>query len=141
MSEPISNNDESVASRNSRATLERLLTEMIEQPERLAEVTARIEEVFGQEKAVMVLDMSGFSRTTQRYGIVSFLLMIHQMQLLAEPCITEHEGLVLKAKADNLFCLFDTVEEAVRASKEITERLGAANIVLPEGRRLYVAIG
>lgn len=142
MTEPAPGNDEATgSSRNSRATLERLLTEMIEQPERRAELTTRIEEVFGQEKAVMVLDMSGFSRTTQRHGIVSFLLMIHQMRLLIEPCVAEYKGVVLKAEADNLFCLFDSVEEAVQASKEIAERLEAAKVVLPGDRRLYVAIG
>jgi class 3 adenylate cyclase len=85
--------------------------------------------------------MSGFSRTTQRLGIVSFLLMIHQMKLLAAPCIEAERGLVLKAEADNLFALFDTVDDAVRAGREIIQRLNAANMVLPEGRKLYVSIG
>ncbi len=89
----------------------------------------------------MILDMSGFSRTTQRSGIVAFLLMIHQMQLIACPCIQEHRGLLVKAEADNLFCLFDSVGDAVVTSQEIARRLNAANTLLPEERRLYVSIG
>jgi class 3 adenylate cyclase len=136
-----SDNNEPVSQRNSRANLERLLNEIIDHPEDRLEITRTIEDIFGQEKVVMVLDMSGFSRTTQRLGIVSFLLMIHQMKLLAVPCIEAATGLVLKAEADNLFALFDTVDDAVRAGREIIQRLNAANMVLPEGRKLYVSIG
>ena len=141
MDHSISDNNESVSQHNSRANLERILSDMIEEPERRTELSRMIEEIFSQDKAVLVLDMSGFSRTTQRHGIVSFLLMIHEMQLIARPCVEAHRGLLLKADADNLFCLFDTVADAVRASRDITERLNAANPLLPEDRRLYVSIG
>ena len=141
MDNPTSDNDEPIAQRNSRANLERILGEMIEVPERRAELAGMVEEIFRQDKAVLVLDMSGFSRTTQRHGIVSFLLMIHEMKLIARPCVEAHGGLLVKAEADNLFCLFDTVAAAVRASQDITERLNAANLLLPEDRRLHVSIG
>ena len=141
MDNPISDNDEPIAQRNARANLERLLNEMIEQPERRGELARQVEEIFRQDKAVLVLDMTGFSRTTQRHGIVSFLLMIHQMQLIARPCVDGHGGLLVKAEADNLFCLFDTVADAVRAGQDIMERLNAANLLLPEDRRLFVSIG
>jgi adenylate cyclase len=137
----ISNNQEPVSHRNSRENLDRLLAEIIEHPERREEITRSIEEMFGQEKAVMILDMSGFSQTTQRLGITSFLLMIHQMRRIAEPCVIDHNGLVLKAEADNLFCLFDTVLDAVRASQKMTRHLAAANHILPQAHRLYVSIG
>ncbi len=136
-----SDNNEPVARHNTQAILDRLLTDMIEQPERRAEITSEIEEIFGQEKAIMILDMSGFSRLTHRHGIVPFLLMIHQMRLVACPCVQEEGGLLLKAEADNLYCLFDTVADAVRASQKITRHLRTANRLLPEEHRLYVSIG
>lgn len=136
-----SNNQEPVSRRNSRENLDRLLAEIIEYPDRREELTRSIEEMFGQEKAVMILDMSGFSQTTQRLGITSFLLMIHEMQRIATPCVIQHKGLLLKAEADNLFCLFDTVSDAVHASQEITRQLAAANQILPQAQRLYVSIG
>ncbi len=141
MSNTISDNNEPVAHRNSRANLERLLGEMIEQPERRDEITRDIEMMFGQDKAIFVLDMSGFSRTTRQLGIVSFLLMIHQMKLVTRPSIAGHGGLLVKAEADNLYCLFDTSDDAVKCAREIVERLSAANLLLPEERRLYVSIG
>ena len=71
----------------SREDLERLLNEIIDHPELREEITEAIENTFAQEKAVLILDMSGFCRTTHIYGIVSFLLMIHRMQLICRPCI------------------------------------------------------
>ena len=126
---------------NSRQALSHLLNDMIGFPERRAETAETIENTFGQCKAVLVLDMSGFSRTTQQYGIISFLLMIHQMQLICRPCVEQCGGVVVKTDADNLFCLFDTVPNAVKASQEIITRLNAVNVVLPADRQLYVAFG
>lgn len=141
MTDTVSNNQEPVSHRNSRENLDRLLAEIIEYPDRREAINKSIEEMFGQEKAVMILDMSGFSQTTQRFGITSFLLMIHQMRKIAEPCVVDFNGLVLKAEADNLFCLFDTVLDAVHASQKITRHLTSANQVLAHDHRLYVSIG
>jgi len=141
MNETVSDNNEPVARRNSRANLERLLGEINAEPERRDEISREIESIFGQDKAALVLDMSGFSRTTRQQGIVSFLLMIHQMKLIARPSIEKHGGLLLKAEADNLFCLFDTALDAVRAAGDIIQRLNTVNLLLPEGRRLYASIG
>jgi class 3 adenylate cyclase len=141
MTSIISDNNEPIAHRNSRANLERLLNDIIEQPERRAELTQTIDTIFAQEKAVLVLDMSGFSRTTRQHGIVSFLLMIHQMKLIARPAIESQGGLIIKAEADNLFCLFDTVADAVGAARTIVGRLTTVNVLLPEDRRLYASVG
>lgn len=141
MTDTASDIEKSLEQVNSRQALSRLLNDMISYPERRAEIAETIENTFGQSRAVLVLDMSGFSRTTQQYGIISFLLMIHQMQLICRPCIEEHGGTVIKTDADNLFCLFDAVADAVKASREIITRLNAVNIVLPAERQLYVAFG
>jgi class 3 adenylate cyclase len=141
MTGPDDDDDAPLAMRNSRATLDRLLDEMIEQPENLPSIARRIHEVFGETRAVMVLDMSGFSRTTQRHGVAAFLLMVHQMKRLALPEIEDHGGLLIKAEADNLYCLFDSTDDAVRAARGIMRQLAAANMVLPEERKLYASIG
>lgn len=139
--DPTQNNLTGVTSRNTRAELDRLLQDMIEQPERRLELVQEIESTFGQDRAILVLDMTGFSRTTRRFGIVSFLLMIHQMQRIACPCITDQGGVLVKTEADNLFCLFETVPDALAAAREIGRRLDAVNFVMPEERRLHASIG
>lgn len=119
----------------------KLLDELGEHPERIHEITERIESIFGQERTIMVLDMSGFTRATQSGNIISFLLSINQMQRLVTPVVEENAGLVVRADHDNLTCLFDRVEDAIAASREITERLGSANVILPSDRELYASIG
>ena len=126
---------------NSRARLDAMLEDMLNRPEHRDEIEEEIEGLFTQRKALMVLDMSGFSRTTKDRGIVAFLLMIHQMQILSVPCIEQNRGVVIKKEADNLFCLFDDVADAVAASREIATRLKTANVVLPKDMELYVSIG
>ena len=108
---------------NTHARLDALLSRIIQEPEKREEISREIERDFTQRAAVLVLDMSGFSRTTQLHGIVVFLMMIHQMRLLAAPTIQACAGKLVKAEADNLYCLFDTVDDAVKASREIITRL------------------
>lgn len=126
---------------NTHARLDALLSRIIQEPEKRQEITLEIERDFTRTCAVMVLDMSGFSRTTQLHGIVEFLLMIHQMRLMAVPTIEGCGGNLVKAEADNLYCLFETVGEAVKASREIISRLSTVNVLLPADRRLYASIG
>jgi adenylate cyclase len=127
--------------RNSRSRLNELLSEMIERPEAQDEVARTIDRDFGETRAVLVLDMSGFSKTTQKRGIVCFLLMIHQLKLIAVPAVEGARGIVVKGEADNLYCLFEDVDGAVKAAQEIMVRLDTVNPLLPEDRRLHAAIG
>ena len=126
---------------NTRENLMELLDELGEHPERLEDVTRRICDVFEQERTIMILDMSGFTRATQHGDIISFLLSINQMQRLVTPVVEEHGGLVVRADHDNLTCMFDRVADAIAASGDITERLESANVILPSDRELYVSIG
>jgi adenylate cyclase len=125
----------------SRAELETMLDELLERPYEREQIERRIEQTFTEEKAVLVLDMSGFSRMTQIRGIVPYLLMIHQMRLLSLPVVDEHGGRLVKAEADNLFCVFDSVGDALAASREIIDRLTTANVVLPKELALYASLG
>jgi class 3 adenylate cyclase len=127
--------------RNSHARLHDLLEEMSERPEAEAEITATIERDFGETRAVLVLDMSGFSRCTQQNGIVCFLLMIHEMKRLAVPAVEEAGGILVKAEADNLYCLFEDVDAAIGAAREILRRLARANAGTAQDRHLGAAIG
>lgn len=121
--------------------LDALLLRIINRPAEEAAITEEIEVAFTQRRAVMVLDMSGFSRVTQAYGIVAFLVMIMKMRGLSEPIIEAHNGDLVKAEGDNLYCLFPEVDDALGASLEIMAGLGQLNITQPEDRQLYASIG
>lgn len=132
---------EPLAESNTRENLAKLLDELGEHPERIAELTERIEKTFGEERTVMILDMSGFTRMTQEGNLISYLLMINQMKRLALPCVEAAGGILIKAEHDNLTCLLDDVPRALDASREITSKLESANVVLPTERELYVSVG
>jgi class 3 adenylate cyclase len=121
--------------------LDALLLRIINRPVEEASITQEIERAFTQRRAVMVLDMSGFSRVTQRYGIVAFLVMIMKMRGLSEPIIEAHNGDLVKAEGDNLFCLFPDVDDALGASLEIMAGLAQLNLHQPPDRQLYASIG
>ena len=118
-----------------------LLQERNEHPERAAQIDSKIYEIFGETLAVLVMDMSGFSRLTIKHGLIHFLAMIHRMHQIALPTVEEHGGEVIKWEADNVFALFPEVEQAVDAAIDILKRFSAANTMLPEEMDLYGKFG
>lgn len=126
---------------NTHEGFETLVKMLQEHPDWREDIAKAIEETFTQERALMVLDLSGFSRTTQKKGIVPFLLMINQMRRLATPMIEERGGGIVKAEADNLYCLFATATDAVQAARQIARQLDTANLVLPSDSALYASFG
>jgi adenylate cyclase len=70
---------------------------------------------YRRDKAVVALDMSGFSLTVRRSGIVSYLCCIRRMQQLMVPLVAQHGGELVKFEADNLLAVFDEPRHAVSA--------------------------
>jgi class 3 adenylate cyclase len=96
---------------------------------------------FGAHKSVFVLDMSGFSRLTQKYGIVHYLSMVRRMQLATEPVVNQHGGQVVKFEADNCFAVFDDPLPAVRAAIALNIAFSTMNIFTEEEFDIRVSIG
>lgn len=126
---------------NTRAQLSQLLQERNEYPDRAAEIDARVAEQFGETHAVLVMDMSGFSRLTIKHGIMHFLAMIHRMNAITIPAIKEHGGEVIKTEADNVFAIFPEVRAAVETAQDINRRLSAANTMLPDEMDMHGKFG
>jgi adenylate cyclase len=126
---------------NNRVYLQNLLQERNERPEKMAEIDAEINAAFRQTHAILVMDMSGFSRTTVRYGIIHFLAMIHRMHAIVYPVIAEYGGTVVKEEADNIFAVFPDVKSAVKAAINSLKHTGAVNTTLPPEMDIYLCIG
>ncbi len=126
---------------NTRLVLNRLLQERNEYPERKAEIDQEISAAFEREYAILVLDLSGFSRLTIRHGVIHFLAMIHRMTTIATPLVTLHEGKVVKQEADNLYAIFADVPAAIAAAIDILKAFAAVNTGLPEEHDLHAGIG
>src|SRR5688500_18699912 len=98
--------------RKTRAELNKLLQERNEHPEKATEIDEEIRKTFGETRAIMVMDMSGFSRLTIKHGIIHFLAMIHRMNQITLPTVDEYDGAIIKFEADNAFAIFHDVEPA-----------------------------
>ncbi|MEA3211014.1 MAG: hypothetical protein QOE70_4071 [Chthoniobacter sp.] len=123
------------------ADFERLLDAILDEPARREELSAQLHATYAQRKAILVLDMCGFTRTTQQHGIVAFLLMIRRMRRICEPCFAEHGGKLIKAEADNLFYTFASASEAVAAALEAQRRIAAGNHDAAPEEHIFCAIG
>jgi len=105
------------------------------------EIEARIHAKFGRNTAVLISDMSGFSRVTKSLGIVHFLGLIRRMQILCRPIIEAHAGRLVKCEADNLFCAFPSAQDAVEAAIEMRRSLAIDSEGRPDHDQIGLSIG
>jgi adenylate cyclase len=96
---------------------------------------------FGTEYAVFVLDMSGFSMLTRKYGIVHYLSMVKRMQLTTEPIIKSFRGEMLKYEADNCFAVFPDALSAVNAAIAMQHAFTSENILTSDDQDIHIAVG
>lgn len=96
---------------------------------------------FGVVKSVLVMDLSGFSLLTQKYGVVHYLSMVRRMQIIAKPIIEDHGGDVVKFEADNCFAMFAEPFAAVRAAVALNHAFEEINFYTQEQFDIRVAIG
>lgn len=104
-----------------------------------AEVEGRICEIFQVERAVLALDMSGYSFSVRRGGILPHLCKIRRMQQLVSPMIEQFDGQVVKQVADNILAVFLTPKRALDAAIAINQLLAAPQP--SEDPLLQVSIG
>lgn len=110
-------------------------------PQRRAELEQTLWQEYGKTCSVCVIDMSGFTRITQRYGVVHYLSMITRMQLTAAPVIQNHGGTVVKFEADNCFATFIEPVDAIRACISLNIAFNAANLLTEDDQDVRIACG
>ncbi|OGA16012.1 MAG: hypothetical protein A3G25_09225 [Betaproteobacteria bacterium RIFCSPLOWO2_12_FULL_63_13] len=101
----------------------------------------RIRELFETEKTVLALDMSGFTVSVRREGIIAHLCKIRRMQLSVMPLIGEHRGELVKCEADNALAVFDDSNHAVSAALAINREIIGLQQRLGEDSVAPVGIG
>ncbi len=111
-------------------------------PEDRAEIEALIRRSFQVHRAALVLDMTDFSISVRRTGILAHLALIRRMQVLCRPAIVEAGGEVVKHDADNVFAVFPDAAQALRAAETIQSQLAASNgLETADGRTVGASIG
>ena len=96
---------------------------------------------FGAEYAVFVLDMSGFSLLTRKYGIVHYLSMVRRMQMTTEPIVKSYGGFMIKYEADNCFAVFPDPLAAVNAAIAMQHAFRAENLLTSEDLDIHISCG
>jgi len=96
---------------------------------------------YGTERVVFVLDMSGFSLLTRKYGIIHYLSMVRRMQLTAEPIIKTYEGSLIKFEADNCFAVFPNTLSAIHAAIALQLAFDASNLLTSDDFDVHISCG
>ena len=104
-------------------------------------IEASLWDEFGAEYAVFVLDMSGFSMLTRKYGIVHYLSMVRRMQLTTEPIVKSYGGFMIKYEADNCFAVFPEPLAAVHAAIAMQHAFRAENLLTSEDLDIHISCG
>jgi class 3 adenylate cyclase len=113
-------------------------TEVIDERKKIEEA---VWSDYGAEYAVFVLDMSGFSLLTRKYGIVHYLSMVRRMQLTTEPIVKAYGGSMIKYDADNCFAVFPEPLSAVNAAIAMQHAFDVSNILTPDDFDIHIACG
>lgn len=98
----------------------------------------------GRKRAVLISDLSGFTRITRSKGILHFLAIFERAHEIGEVVFARHGGRFLKTQADNLFALFDTVGAAAACAQAMLHEADKLNAQVPlaDGHvRFCVGIG
>ena len=100
-----------------------------------ARVEAEIWERFGVERALLSLDMSHFSLSVRRSGILPYIALVRRMQAVTRPIVEAGGGTVIKYAADNMIAVFETADEAAAAALAINRA------IVEGGEKFAVAMG
>jgi class 3 adenylate cyclase len=124
-----------------RDVLKQRLRERNQYPDRAQQIDRELVAAFQRRKAILALDMCGFSRLTHAHGTLFYLAMIVQMEEAATPPVRNNRGRVVKQEADNLFAVFDAAADALEAALDIILAIRAVNNVVSSERDIGVSIG
>jgi class 3 adenylate cyclase len=88
--------------------------------------------------AVLVSDLSGFTSTTRKYGIVHFASVIIRMRQLCLPILNKRGAIFITTEADNLIVIFPDTIQATMAALEMQAVLrDYAKICVEENREHF----
>jgi class 3 adenylate cyclase len=72
-----------------------------------------------KEMAILVSDLSGFTSTTRKWGIVHFASVIVRMRQLCLPILNNRGAVFITTEADNFIVIFPDTTQAVMAGLEM----------------------
>ncbi|MBI5351308.1 MAG: adenylate/guanylate cyclase domain-containing protein [Chloroflexi bacterium] len=106
-----------------------------------SKIEAKLWKEFGTERVVFVLDMSGFSMLTRKYGIIHYLSMVRRMQLTTEPIVKTYNGSMIKFDADNCFAVFPDTLSAIHAAIALQLAFKSSNLLTSDEFDIRISCG
>lgn len=125
----------------SREELFALLDRRLVDPSLAARQDAEIWAAAGASRAVLVMDLSGFTRISQARGILHFLGVYRRAIGLVVPAVVGHGGRVVKREADNVIASFGDVGAALDAARAAVAASARLDAELAEDERVYPCFG
>jgi adenylate cyclase len=95
----------------------------------------------GRKGAVLVTDLSGFTRLTKKHGILHFLSVFRRCEQLCLPLIPRFGGELMKHEADDLIVLFPEAVQAIACGLEMQRATQDVSAGLPPDERVEMCIG
>lgn len=105
------------------------------------EIEAELLSKYSHSKAVLMLDMSGFTLIAKKYGIVHYLSMIKQMRSITLSRIAAYKGVIIKFIADNCLAVFPEPLAAINFSIAINKTFAIGNVLAPDELDIYISCG
>ena len=130
-----------IGSNASRERLEKLISERLKSGSNKEDIDKRIWDLFGETWAVMFTDLSGFSRQVAEFGIIHFLQIIHESQVIVVPCIDKYDGIMLKIEGDSMLILYRRPDKALASAIAMQKSAKEYNIGRDETEQMLLCIG
>jgi adenylate cyclase len=119
----------------------RMIEERAQANTNVEEMDARIWDLFGEEWAVMITDLAGFSRNVEEFGILHFLQVIYEHRKLLAPVIERHDGLLVKFEGDSMMLLFRRASTAVECAIAMQKACAQVNQRRKPEEQLLLCVG
>ena len=121
--------------------LERLIAARVEHGADVEAIDRRIWELFGQRRAVLFTDLSGFSRNVEHFGILHFLQVIYEHRRLLYPIVDQHGGVLIKAEGDSLLLSFHRAQSALECAVAMRDTCNKVNARRKEEEQILLCQG
>src|SRR5256714_3034615 len=81
-----------------------------------------------REVAILFTDLVGFSKWALEAGDENAVELLRRVGLAVEPCVSAHDGVLVKRLGDGIMAVFDDPTEAVCAALDAVEAIGDVEV-------------
>lgn len=126
---------------NSQERLTELVTRRCEPHADKKAIDEKIWKLFGEDWTVMFTDLSGFSRSAAKFGIVHFIATIIQSERLFAPILEDHGAFILKREGDSLMILFHDPRQSLDCALAMQRACQAFSADKPDEDKVILGLG